>query len=120
MIIPLNKEVALDMAATPVGFQVIWKELGRLVNLHCQDNIICFSANDKEMVLDLPYRSKDNGVPILMDLMNTAWTYDKNNPKEKILDYMHNDSGVYLLLRYGAGTTNLHPANWPKRKEEMQ
>jgi len=114
MIIPVNEKVAMDLAGTSLRFQQIWKELDHMIELYCQDNILLFEVRGDELLLDLPYKSRKNGMIKVLSMMNNAWYYDPSNLDEKVFDYLETESGVYALLKMGPKTTNLHPANWPR------
>ena len=118
MLIPVNPQVAIKMAETSLAFQEIWKELGRAIERHCQDNILVFEAYHDCFIMDLPYKSRKNGATKVISLINNAWYYDPSNPKENVLDYHETEKGLFLLLKIGPKTTDLHPANRFTFKEE--
>ena len=111
MIIPANENIARKIAKIPMHFKVMLDYLDYLSSVHCHDDLVILDVQEDNISIDIPSKSRLNGVIKLMEVMNCAWTYDPNNLNEKTLDLADSPKGNFLCLRKGTNTTDMHHNN---------
>ena len=111
MIIPANENIARKIAKIPMHFKVMLDYLDYLSSVHCHDDLVILDVQEDNISIDIPSKSRLNGVMKLMEVMNCAWTYDPNNLNEKTLDLADSPKGNFLCLRKGTNTTDMHHNN---------
>ncbi|MCB0423066.1 MAG: hypothetical protein KDD13_00365 [Mangrovimonas sp.] len=117
MLIPANEYIARKLDALPIHFKhTILRELLFFAEHHCQDDLIAYDVKideDIEVMFGIPSKSLDNGIRKLFTVMNTVWTYDPGDIKQKVLSIISLPRGNFLHLRKGPKTTDLHQDNSP-------